>query len=487
MIKKELQNMWNISSPWQLIPLGKGYYTIVFQNAEDKQRAKAKLIWEVFNGHLRLREWAKNFDPFKELSSLANVWIRIHYLPIEYWHAEVLAGIARFVGHPLKIDGASITRDFGQFARVLVELDMSKSLPTTLLFDGGDYSFHVEFTYEYLPYYCSKCKITGHSPDKCRKANLPVEATMKPSGKQQAIAKQWQEVSEPGISGGESIPVGLQSEQVRASPAHGNNLIRQEVVEEQHAVQQKVSSCAATLIENSFAALESSEQVVTSHEDVNERDDRILSGPDSLEVVLVPVTSEHQLDDNDEDVDEDIEMETPNGVVNLAKNVAAAAEEGNSLRNETLALKDAVAEKQSEVGTDGFVSEQVHSPIQKEVVGDKQSNPTPEDIAGRISRLEEQVNQGMLLLSEPKRGRGRPKGSGKGSELGHAVPTDSIKNRLKNAEGLGFQPSNFVVDHSSSNTMRTMNNIANLRWSDVIAMENDRNKDDYHSNMDFNI
>ncbi|XP_057811610.1 uncharacterized protein LOC131025843 [Salvia miltiorrhiza] len=169
MVKKELEGLWGIEASWKLIPLGKGYYTMVFNTAEDKLRAKAQTIWEVFGGHLRIREWTKNFDPFKEHSSLANVWVRIHYLPIEYWNVEVLTSIARFVGHPLRVDGTSAQRDFGQFARIFIEIDMSKPLPNTLLVDGNDVSFHVEFTYEYLPLFCSRCKITGHALDKCRK------------------------------------------------------------------------------------------------------------------------------------------------------------------------------------------------------------------------------------------------------------------------------------------------------------------------------
>ncbi|XP_057803039.1 uncharacterized protein LOC131018331 [Salvia miltiorrhiza] len=144
MIKDELQKLWGINSSWKIIPLGKGYYTLLFDNAEDKLRAKAQVIWEVSGGHLRLREWVKNFDPFKEHSSLANVWVRIHYLPIEYWNVEVLTGVARYVGHPLRVDGTSAKRDFGQFARILIEIDMSKPLPNTLLVDGDDVAFHMQ-------------------------------------------------------------------------------------------------------------------------------------------------------------------------------------------------------------------------------------------------------------------------------------------------------------------------------------------------------
>ncbi|XP_057811567.1 uncharacterized protein LOC131025796 [Salvia miltiorrhiza] len=127
------------------------------------------MVWELSKGHLRLRKWARNFDPFKENSPLANVWVRIHYLPIEYWNPQVISGIGRFLGHHLKIDRATVGREFGQFARILVEMDMSHNPPSSLLIDRGDISFYVEFVFENLPLYCDSCKITSHAQDTCRK------------------------------------------------------------------------------------------------------------------------------------------------------------------------------------------------------------------------------------------------------------------------------------------------------------------------------
>ncbi|XP_057770922.1 uncharacterized protein LOC130990710 [Salvia miltiorrhiza] len=171
-LKSELQQIWGINSDWQLIPLGKGFYTLYFTTATNKATSKKKVIWELSKGLLRLWEWARNFDPFKENSPLGNVWVRIHYLPIEYWNSQVISGIGRYLGHPLKIDGASAGRDFGQFARILVEIDMSLPLLNTLLIDMEDFSFQIEFVFENLPLYCGRCKITGHSPDRCRKSKF---------------------------------------------------------------------------------------------------------------------------------------------------------------------------------------------------------------------------------------------------------------------------------------------------------------------------
>ncbi|XP_057811444.1 uncharacterized protein LOC131025665 [Salvia miltiorrhiza] len=169
-IKKELQELWNIQGPWNLIPMGKGYYTCKFSIADDKSRAKKQLLWELPTGSIRLREWAKVFDPYKEVSSLCHTWVHIYYLPVECWHPEVIIGISRHIGLPIKIDNASVEGQFGHFARILLEIDLALPLQESLLVNCDEGSFYVEFVYEQLPHYCTRCKITGHSIDKCKKA-----------------------------------------------------------------------------------------------------------------------------------------------------------------------------------------------------------------------------------------------------------------------------------------------------------------------------
>ncbi|XP_057811615.1 uncharacterized protein LOC131025847 [Salvia miltiorrhiza] len=235
-LKSELQQLWGIASAWQLIPLGKGYYTLRFTMATDKAIAKEKAIWKLSKGNLRLREWTCNFDPFKKNSHLANVWVRIHYLPIEYWNPQVISGIGRFLGHPLKIDGASAGRDFGQFARILVEIDMSLPIPNTILIDMEEFSFHVEFVFENLSLYCGRCKITGHSPNGCRKNKsvAPGEAkdtnTALPKQPQPIIQKsqpqpvlEWQQVGGKQQVGNE--PVEAESDQVGSKISEPKKLL----------------------------------------------------------------------------------------------------------------------------------------------------------------------------------------------------------------------------------------------------------------------
>lgn len=76
--------------------------------------------------------WSKAFNPNLQQSNYAQVWIRIYGLPQEYWRPKILFAIANSVGTPICSNSAStkprIERTFGQFARVLVDMDVTQTL-----------------------------------------------------------------------------------------------------------------------------------------------------------------------------------------------------------------------------------------------------------------------------------------------------------------------------------------------------------------------
>ncbi|XP_057803314.1 uncharacterized protein LOC131018617 [Salvia miltiorrhiza] len=168
-LKQELQLLWNVKGQWTLIPMGKGFFTLKFSTSEDKVAAKRHAVWDLSRGSIRIREWIRNFDPYKEVSSLCQVWVRIYNLPVEYWHAEVISAIGRTLGSPIRIDSLSAHGEKGNFARILVELDLAIPLQESVTIDCGIASFYVEFVYERLPLYCSQCRLTGHTVEKCKK------------------------------------------------------------------------------------------------------------------------------------------------------------------------------------------------------------------------------------------------------------------------------------------------------------------------------
>lgn len=97
-----------------------------------------------------------------------HVWARLYELPMEYWDPAFLLDIAGGIGEPLKIYGKTLRKELGTFARVLVDVDLTKSLVEEFLIQRQRFEFMVYVDYENLPDFCSNCSAVGHNVDRCR-------------------------------------------------------------------------------------------------------------------------------------------------------------------------------------------------------------------------------------------------------------------------------------------------------------------------------
>ncbi|KAK0590494.1 hypothetical protein LWI29_027971 [Acer saccharum] len=80
------------------------------------------------------------------------------------------------------MDKATIDGDFGHFAKVLMDVDMSVLLPSSVILERGElHSSFILIKYEYLPSFCSVCSSIGHLPSSCRRNNpkVPVASAEK--------------------------------------------------------------------------------------------------------------------------------------------------------------------------------------------------------------------------------------------------------------------------------------------------------------------
>jgi hypothetical protein len=68
-----------------------------------------------------------------------------------------------------------LERTFGQFVRVLVDMDLSQTLRYKVLVERKGFAFYVEMDYENLPQFCSNCKIIGHHVGVCKKLNFGMD------------------------------------------------------------------------------------------------------------------------------------------------------------------------------------------------------------------------------------------------------------------------------------------------------------------------
>jgi len=171
-LRKKLHVLWKDLNMGGVTSLGKGYYEFCFSTLEDLKRVRSFASWNLNPGVLKLFSWTKDFCPSSQTSTTAQVWVRIYDLAQEYWRPKILFAIANSVGTPICTDPASIKpmmeRTFGQYARVLVDLDVTQELRYKVLVERKGYAFFVDLDFENIPDFCTNCRKIGHHINVCK-------------------------------------------------------------------------------------------------------------------------------------------------------------------------------------------------------------------------------------------------------------------------------------------------------------------------------
>lgn len=77
---------------------------------------------------LTVREWIPDFRPSYASIGRVAVWIRVSGFPIEYYDPKILHDIGNRIGRLVKIDMSTLLQERGKYARICVEVDLSKPL-----------------------------------------------------------------------------------------------------------------------------------------------------------------------------------------------------------------------------------------------------------------------------------------------------------------------------------------------------------------------
>ncbi|CAI0420117.1 unnamed protein product [Linum tenue] len=91
------------------------------------------------------------------------VWVQLPAFPIHFYHREVLFSIGNLIGRTIKLDYHTQHQQRARFARIAVEVDLSKPLATRIRLDGK----WQYLEYENLPILCFECGKVGHTKEVC--------------------------------------------------------------------------------------------------------------------------------------------------------------------------------------------------------------------------------------------------------------------------------------------------------------------------------
>ncbi|PON42859.1 Endonuclease/exonuclease/phosphatase [Trema orientale] len=173
-LKFKLQTVWSLSSLWRLISLGRGFFHILLSSEADKAK-----VWGLGSLNLKLgvphlQSWFSNFNPHTRSSTNAQVRVHFHELCWVYWDRQNLSDLARGVGIPIRFDEMILKGEFGHYARMLIDIDLSQPISDSLMVEVGNDCLFIPLEYERLPSFCSSYKFIGHEASNCRRIHKQV-------------------------------------------------------------------------------------------------------------------------------------------------------------------------------------------------------------------------------------------------------------------------------------------------------------------------
>ncbi|KAF9610052.1 hypothetical protein IFM89_019892 [Coptis chinensis] len=181
-VRSIASTMWRPQGDWKIIPLGKGFFMIRLTCEMDWKKIWGSGPWRFGDQTLRLSKWSPDFDPAVHIRTKALVWIKFPKLRHQYWDYEILMLMGKTVGYPIGVDKHTLERDFGNYASVLVDVDLSKPIPNQIWVEEEEgISFMQDIEVVKMPKFCSHCKMVGHLVAECKmvRKNIRIEEAAK--------------------------------------------------------------------------------------------------------------------------------------------------------------------------------------------------------------------------------------------------------------------------------------------------------------------
>ncbi|XP_019178319.1 PREDICTED: uncharacterized protein LOC109173535 [Ipomoea nil] len=148
---------------FEIVAIDNDYFLVKFGSKDDLDFAKFEGPWMILDHYLIVKEWEPNFDPMTDKTEKVLVWVRFPCLPIEYYSGIFLWKVGDKIGCPFRVDHATSQASGGRFARICVEIDITKPLLSMFTLEGK----RRFIAYEGLHLVCFGCGKYGHAQDSC--------------------------------------------------------------------------------------------------------------------------------------------------------------------------------------------------------------------------------------------------------------------------------------------------------------------------------
>ncbi|CAN1121690.1 hypothetical protein LINPERHAP2_LOCUS905, partial [Linum perenne] len=118
--------------------------------------------WKIYDYYIAVSQWSPTFNEEESIRSILT-WVRLLKLPIHYFNSVAVSRIGKNIGRTVRLDLATSEGSRCRYARVYVEVDLTKALLGKYMIE--DRIFKIE--YESLENVCFDCGCYGHKKETC--------------------------------------------------------------------------------------------------------------------------------------------------------------------------------------------------------------------------------------------------------------------------------------------------------------------------------
>ena len=171
-MKMKLANIWDLSGDFDLMDVDNGFFMVRFDLAVDREKVIGGGPWMIFDHYLAVSTWSRQFISPSAKVTKTLAWIRIPGLNPAFYDESFLMSVAQVIGHPVRVDINTLRGDRGKFARICVEIDLTKPVIGKVMLEDDWYKIE----YEGLHVICTKCGCYGHRSSECMRPEPMAQA-----------------------------------------------------------------------------------------------------------------------------------------------------------------------------------------------------------------------------------------------------------------------------------------------------------------------